>query len=106
MAARSVAAVAAWFGSGLPLLFAVVLVGGGIFVAEQIATSTDPECGPAPSATMPRELFTENLNLEPGTYRMLVGVDATGVEIVADLTFDGPDWISGPYPTVVAKRCS
>ena len=81
-----------------------MLVGGGIFAAEQIATRTDPESAQPPSATMPRELFTENLNLEPGTYRMVVGVDATGVEIVADLTFYGPDWISGPNPTVVADN--
>ena len=89
---------------GVASVLAVVLVGGGIFVAEQIATSTDPESAQPPSATMPRELFTENLNLEPGTYRMVVGVDATGVEIVADLTFYGPDWISGPNPTVVADN--
>ena len=89
---------------GVASVFAVVLVGGGIFVAEQIATSTDPESAQPPSATMPPELFTENLNLEPGTYRMVVGIDATGVEIVADLTFYGPDWISGPNPTVVADN--
>ena len=84
--------------------FAVVLVGGSVFAAQQMATSTDSGPARPPSATAPQALFTENLNLEPGTYRMVVGVDMTGVEIAADLTFRGPDWISGPYPTVVADN--
>ena len=75
---------------GVASALAAVLVGGGMYAAQR--------------PTTPQELFTDNLNLEPGTYRMPVGVDATGVEIVADLTFDGPDWISGPNPTVVAHN--
>jgi hypothetical protein len=89
---------------GVASALAVVLVGGGMYAAEQIATGTDPEPAQPPATATPQELFTDNLNLEPGTYRMLVGADATGVEIVADLTFYGPGWISGPYPTVVAHN--
>ena len=90
---------------GVSSALAVVLVGGGGYAAQQIATSTEPEpAAQPPSATTPQELFAENLNLEPGTYRMVVGVDATGVEIVADLTLYGPDWIGGPNPTVVAHN--
>lgn len=87
---------------GVAATLVVVLVGGGMYGVRQIDTSGAPD--PTHIRTTPQDLFTENLNLEPGTYRMLVGVDATSAEIAADLTFYGPDWISGPHPTVVAHN--
>lgn len=40
--------------------------------------------------------------LEPGTYRMPVGLDASNALISADVTLEGPGWIGGDYPLLEA----
>ena len=83
---------------------AVVLGGRRLTLPSRSPTSTEPEPGPQPpSATTPAGAVRREP--QPRAWaltRMVVGVDATGVEIVADLTLYGPDWIGGPNPTVVA----
>ena len=43
-------------------------------------------------------------HIEPGTYRVLVGADASGGEIEADLTVEGPGWNGGNFPTAAGGR--
>ena len=88
---------------------AVVLVGVGVYAITQLdrgdagsteATNTSPDA-PAPSGDAPPPTLSEEGGpLEPGTYRVLVGADATGAAIEADLTVEGPGWESGNFPVV------
>ena len=64
------------------------------------ATNTSSDA-PAPSGDAPPPTLSEEGGpLEPGTYRVLVGADATGAAIEADLTVEGPGWESGNFPVV------
>ncbi len=85
---------------------AVVLIGGGAYAVTQIDLS---DAGSSPTVSEPTSEATpsalpENAGsdyLEPGTYRVVVGADATGGRIEADLTLEGPGWSGGNFPTVV-----
>ena len=78
-----------------------VLVGGGVYGVMQIDRGTALEPAPPPSTTSPPSYRDNNgAAIEPGTYRVLVGVDAQGVAINADLTFDSASWKGGGYPVV------
>jgi hypothetical protein len=89
---------------------AVMLIGGGAYAVTQqpsspgssgIANQASPRSEPSGSAAapaLPGDPGPEEL--EPGTYRVLVGPDATGAAIRADLTVAGPGWSAGDYPTV------
>ena len=88
---------------------AVVLIAGGVYAATQLdgsdagstATATTPSGTSAPSGVAdPPTLSEDGGTLEPGTYRLLVGTDATGATIEADLTVEGPGWDSGNFPVV------
>ena len=89
---------------------AAVLVGGGAYGVTQLDPSRAPSrvAGtPTPAsepATIPPPCRRTGPRSSPGTYRMLVGVDAAGGAIDADLTFDGPDWIGGTIRRV--RRCA
>src|SRR5688572_2459174 len=77
---------------------AVVLVAGGVYAVTQLDGSDAGATGTAattpgtsaPSGEAPPPTLSEDSGpLEPGTYRLLVGTDATGAAIEADLTFEG-----------------
>ena len=66
-----------------------VLVGGGAYGVTQIDHARGRARPRTPPPERPRTTCRHrDHNLEPGTYRMLVGDDATGAAIAADLTFD------------------
>ena len=86
---------------------AVVLVAGGVYAATQLdgseagatGTATTTPGTSAPSGDAPPPTLSEDGGpLEPGTYRLLVGTDATGAAIEADLTFEGPRLGLGELP--------
>ena len=88
----------------------VVLMGGGAYSVTQepsspsssgIANQSSPTSEPSGFATVPvLPPDPGPKDLEPGTYRVLVGLDATGALIRAGLTVDGPGWSAGDYPIV------
>lgn len=84
---------------------AVVLIGGGAYAVTQLDLSDEGTSqivdGPTSEAT-PSDLPGDSGSdyLEPGTYRVVVGADATGGRIEADLTLEGSTWGGGNFPTV------
>jgi hypothetical protein len=94
----------------------VVLAVGVAYGASQVdpgGPRSDP--GPATQPTQPTASGSDTNppalatdpgpeDLEPGTYRVLVGADSTGAAIEADLTVEGPGWRSGDFPEVKAHR--
>jgi hypothetical protein len=88
---------------------AAVLIGGGAYAVTQIdrddagkSPIVDEPTSDASAAAVPAALPEDagDEHLEPGTYRILVGSDASGGEIEADLTLEGPSWSGGNFPTV------
>ena len=89
---------------------AIVLIGGGAYaVTQEPGSPGSSEIATQPSSTSEPSTFAAApelppdpgpKELEPGTYRVLVGLDATGATITADLTVDGSGWSAGDYPIV------
>lgn len=85
---------------------AVVLIGGSAYAVTQLDLSdagSSPIVDEPTSEATPSELPGDagEDQLEPGTYRVLVGAEATGDgEIEADLTLEGSGWKAGNFPTV------
>jgi len=82
---------------------ATVLVGATVFGVVTLDPRADGELASEPSpprATL--ETWSEDGRaiLDPGTYRMVVGRDAAGAWISADVTVDGPHWKDGDFPVV------
>ena len=79
-----------------------VLVGGGAYGVTQLDSGStgapDITDEPTQPPTTPSSMSGARLPLEPGTYRMLVGTDADGEAIQAEVTVAGPDWKSGSHP--------
>lgn len=93
---------------------ALVLVGGGAYALTQQdgGTAQGSRLADAPSATsgptrdpdVPVDLPPDAGppgSLEPGTYRVLVGSDAPGLVLEADLTLEA-GWRGGNFPTTMA----
>jgi len=87
----------------------IVIAGGVAFGASQIdpdGPRSDPGLATQPTAsaseTNPPALAPDpgDEDLEPGTYRVLVGTGATGAALEADLTVQGQGWRSGDFPVV------
>jgi hypothetical protein len=98
-------------------VLAVALVAGGAYGVTQIDRSDAGSTGvaeretvtPEPSgAAAPPVLAVDPgpKDLEPGTYRIMVGTDATGAPIEADLTVEGPGWMSGNFPVLQEDETS
>jgi hypothetical protein len=94
---------------------AALLVGGGLYGVAQIDLSdTGSEGGitnqptQPPKSTSPPPYADLNASLpEPGTYRKVVGTDASsGRDIKADLTFEDWHWYSGAQPVISARDSS
>jgi hypothetical protein len=91
---------------------AAVLVTGGVYGGTQIDrgdTGSQPGITNQPtqssdSTTIPPPYRDRDASLPaPGTYRKIVGVDASsGARIEADLTFEDPRWYSGGQPVISA----
>ena len=77
-----------------------VLVAGGWYGGTKVDSGTTVEPAPAPSTTAPQIYRTTGTVIEPGTYRMVVGVDTTGAAIHADLTFGAEGWQGDDYPVL------
>lgn len=78
---------------------AVVLIGAGGYALAPEAPR-DPGVASRPSGGA-AELPTSDQGrpeLAPGTYRVFVGIGATGGRIDADLTVEGDNWSSGDFP--------
>jgi hypothetical protein len=81
-----------------------VLLAGGAYGATLIDPTT--KAAPADTSKPSRSAGPLSLpisggsDIEPGTYRMLVGVGASGAALEADLTLDGAGWTDGNYPVV------
>ena len=89
------------------LVAAAVLIAAAVYgimtIQDETAAQTaQPPSTSSPSATTPQTYKNTGPLYEPGTYRMLVGMDDSGVPIEADLTFGGHLWGAGDYP-VLAK---
>jgi hypothetical protein len=91
---------------------AAVLVGGGVYGVTQIDLSDTGSEGvitnqptQPPESTSPPPYVDLNASLpEPGTYRKVVGTDASsGAAISADLTFEDPRWYSGAQPVISSR---
>ena len=86
-----------------------VLVGSAAYgVAQTDLAGWRAEVGPAGAPAEPSESATppplpnDNKVIESGaTYRMVVGTDASGGLIEADVTIDGENWLPGDLPVVV-----
>ena len=95
---------------GVGAAAAAVLVGGGAYGVAHVApgdpgTVTVPpatsESEPSePAAVPPSFQYLDRGAIEPGTYRMFVGADPTGVKVEADLTITGSNWLAGDQPVV------
>jgi hypothetical protein len=98
---------------GRVVALALVLVGGGAYAVAQRGDSDGAEgsgvtgeptatSDPAAPATAPPSVPLEPgaATIEPGTYRLLVGFDRTGAQIVAHLRVETRDWRVGNFPTV------
>ncbi|GAA1950069.1 hypothetical protein GCM10009798_06650 [Nocardioides panacihumi] len=78
-----------------------VLVGLGAYGVARIGSGGTAEpTTPSRAATPKTYEDTGGGTLAPGTYRMLVGVDGTGAEIHADVTFDDASWGADDYPVL------
>ena len=81
-----------------------VLLAGGAYGVTLIDSTT--KAAPADTSKPSRSAEPQSLptaggsELQPGTYRMLAGVGATGAALEADLTLDGAGWTDGNYPVV------
>lgn len=94
---------AAWAGGGVA---AVVLIAGGLYAAVQ--GSGDPDSGPdiaatptstpTPGGPSPWVGTDEPVDVEPGTYRLNVGLGGDGSPIAADLTLGSRGWLSTELP--------
>ncbi len=75
---------------------AAMLIAGGVYGITKFGPSLESD----KSATVPQPYLDQDMTtpIEPGTYRMLVGVDTAGVAIDADITFDRAGWGSGNFP--------
>jgi hypothetical protein len=89
---------------------AAVLVGGAAYGVTQ-AVPQDPGTVPLPPATSESEpsepaavppsfQHLDRSVIEPGTYRMYVGAAPDVLNIEADLSVTGPNWLSGDQPVV------
>ena len=83
----------------------VVLLGGAAYGVTQIGLAsprTDPGISEQPSGSATPQSYDDAASgrLAPGTYRKMVGRDATDTAIEADLTFEGPGWRSTGQPVV------
>ena len=89
-------------------VLAVVLVGGGILAATQLAGGPDPAppvaTQPSEGASAPQSYPTADGQLEPGTYRKVVGVHESGGRISVDLTFGTTGWLVGEHPVLELDR--
>lgn len=88
---------------------AVLLLGGGLYGVSQIGDGdADAEVGVTtvpsePAAADPPSWTDSNRGaVDPGTYRVLVGADADGNRIEADLTLGGTSWAGSNYPVAYA----
>jgi hypothetical protein len=102
---------AAWVGVAAA---ASVLVAGGMYAVLNVRADTVdlpshvPTLAPSPSTTTPRTYTLDGSAIAPGTYRLLVGVDANDVPIDADLSFGEQtgsggapkSWRSDNYPVL------
>ena len=88
---------------------ALLVLGGGVYGAFQVdrdeIRNSDVVGEPTPSAeptTAPPELPSDEgaFPLQPGTYRSLVGLTATGAPIEADLSVAGQGWQAGNFATL------
>jgi hypothetical protein len=89
---------------------AAVLVSGGAYGVAQIDPGdagsqpgfANEPTQPSRSPTTPPQYSDLGANLpEPGTYRKIVGIDASsGAPIEADMTFQDPGWYSGAQPVL------
>jgi hypothetical protein len=77
-----------------------VLVAGGVYGGAKINFGTAVEPAKAASTTAPQTYRATRAAIEPGTYRMFAGVDATGAVINADITFDIEGWQADDYPVL------
>ena len=89
--------------TGIAAALVAVLVGGGAYGVMQIDSGTAVEPAQPPSTTTTPETFRDldGDPLEPGTYRVAVGADASGVAIGADLTFDDEAWNANDFPVLL-----
>ena len=95
---------------GIAAAVASVLVGAGAYCVTQVdlggpesVTVPPASSGSEPSepaAVPPSFQYLDRTPIEPGTYRMFVGADPSGVKIEADLTITGPNWAAGEQPVV------
>jgi hypothetical protein len=69
----------------------------GSRIAVAPSATSDPNGDPGAAVELPSEGYWGGL--DAGTYRVLVGSDANGVALEADLTFAEPDWNGGNFPT-------
>jgi hypothetical protein len=84
------------FGAAAAVL---VLLAGGAYGVTKIAsgdTAVEPAVTPHSTPQIYRNVG--QAPLEPGTYRMPVGVDASGGAIDADLTVHGSGWFGNNFP--------
>jgi hypothetical protein len=81
---------------------AAVLVAGGVYGVVKIDSGTTVEPAPPQPTTTPQPYREDDAaKIEPGTYRMLAGLDATALALIdADITFDDAGWHSGNYPVL------
>ena len=88
---------------------AVVLIGGGVYVAQLGDDDSGADPGltnlptqptqPTEAADPPNWTDTNQGPVEPGTYRTYLGTSADGTKnIEADLTVQGSHWIGSNYP--------
>jgi hypothetical protein len=92
---------------------ATVLVGSAAYGMTQ-ADPSGSRTGPGPAGTSspvpglaatPPSMPNDDGVIEPGArYRVVVGADASGALIEADLTLDGAGWAAGDFPVLVGER--
>ena len=92
---------------------ALVLVGGGAYavmhqdggtaqgsrLADAPSATSDPTGDPQAAVDLPPDAGPPG-SLDPGTYRVLVGGDARGLVLEADLTLEA-GWRAGNFPTTL-----
>jgi hypothetical protein len=90
---------------------AVLLLGGGVYVVAlgdhdargSTGIAHQQTATPAPSEDAAPPVLAGNAgrqDLEPGTYRVMVGSDGQGEPLEADLTLEGDGWWSGNFPVL------
>ena len=88
------------------LVAAAVLIAAAVYGIMTIQDETSEQTAQPPattapsSATTPQTYTNTGALIQPGTYRMVVGMDDSGVPIEADLTFGGDQWGAGDYPVL------